>query len=64
MEQVNSLHSGGESRRNVLQNDKISLSDLAPKGGGGVQLSKGGVHVSPPIIDEHMKSPYPNSIFS
>ena len=41
-----------ELRQDMVQNDKISLGDIAPEkvvgGGGGVQVSKGGVHVSPP----------------
>ena len=32
MEHVNGLHGGRESRQDVVQNDKISLGDLAPEG--------------------------------
>ena len=50
MGQVNGLRSDGESGLDVVQNDKIFLGDIAPDEGGvwDVQVSKGGVHVSPP----------------
>ena len=41
---------GGESRQDVVRNDRFSLSGIAPGGGvgggRGVHVSKGGVHVS------------------
>ena len=42
MKQVFGLRSGGESRQDV--------GSILLGGVGGVQVSKGGVHVSPPII--------------
>ena len=45
MEQVHGLQSGRESRQDVVQNDKISLGDIAPEGGwGGVYTYQKGVY--------------------
>ena len=45
IEQVHDLHSDEKLRQIVMQNDKISLSDIAPEG-GNVLVSKGGVLIS------------------
>ena len=50
MEQVIDLQSGGELRQDVVRNDRFSLGGIALEGeeGEGVQVSKGGEHVSIP----------------
>ena len=44
MEQVNGLQCGRELRQDVVQNDKISLGDIAPK--GGAPIKKGRPYIS------------------